>query len=123
MPKGNVLYLELSAGVGRKFFTTIKKYSLLFLHSVIQAWKVINTKHPVYLHSRLVGNRPRYADRLAAAGSLIRGRRPRLELIESSWRWRVAKYWEEIPRSIREMENENQFKTNLKLWIRENVKI
>ena len=96
---------------------------LVFYHSVIQAWKVINTRHPVYLHSRLVGTRPRYADRLAAAGSLIRGRRPRLELIESSWRWRVAKYWEDIPRSIRETENKDQFKTNLKLWIRENVKI
>ena len=95
---------------------------LVFYHSVIQAWKVINTRHPVYLHSRLVGNRPRYADRLAAAGSLIRGRRPRLELIESSWRWRVAKYWEELPRSIREIENGYQFKTKLKLWIKDNVK-
>ena len=80
---------------------------LVFYHSVIQAWMVINTRHPVYLHSRLVGNWPRYADRLAAAGSLIRGRRPRIDLIESSWRWRVAQYWEELPRSIKEIDNES----------------
>ena len=90
---------------------------LVLYHSVIQVWKVINNRHPVYLHSRLVGNRPRYADRLAAAGSLIRGRRPRLDLIESSWGWRVAQYWEEHPRSIREIDNGYQYKTNLKLRI------
>ena len=37
MPKGNVLYLELSAGVGQKFFATIKKYSLLLLHPVLSS--------------------------------------------------------------------------------------
>ena len=27
---------------------------LVFFHFVMQVWKVINTKQPVYLHSRLV---------------------------------------------------------------------
>ena len=96
---------------------------LVFYHTVIQGWKVIKTRQPVYLHRILVGNRPRYADRLAAAGSLVHGKRPRLELIESSWRWRCAQYWERLPRDIREMENEFQFKTNLKSWIKLNVNV
>ena len=96
---------------------------LVFYHSVMQAWKVINTRQPSYLHNRLVGNRPRYADRLAAAGSLVRGRRPRLQLIESSWRWRTAQYWDKLPRDIREIRQVNVFKTQLKEWIKGNVSL
>ena len=96
---------------------------LVFYHSVMQAWKVLNTRQPSYLHNRLVGNRPRYADRLAAAGSLVQGRRPRLQLIESSWRWRTAQYWDKIPRDIRETRQVNVFKTKLKEWVKGNVSL
>ena len=96
---------------------------LIFFHSTMQAWKIINFRYPVYLHSKLVGNRPRYADRLAAAGSLVRGRRPRLHLIESSWRWRVAQYWDQLPRNIREIKENKVFKNRLKEWVKSNIDI
>ena len=92
---------------------------LVFFHSVMQVWKVVNTRQPVYLHTRLVGGtRPRYADRLAAAGSLVRGRRPRLQLTESSWRWRSAGQWDKVPRDIREISSELTFKRKLKTWVK-----
>ena len=96
---------------------------LIFFHSTMQAWKIINFRYPVYLHSKLVGNRPRYADRLAAAGSLVRGRRPRLQLIESSWRWRAAQYWDQLPRNIREIKENKVFKNQLKEWVKSNIEI
>ena len=94
---------------------------LAFFHSVVQAWKVVNTRQPVYLHSKLVGIRPRYVDGFVATGSLVRGRRPRLQLIESSWRWRSASQWDQLPTDIRGITQLTNFKFKLKEWVKNNV--
>ena len=94
---------------------------LAFFHTVVQAWKVVNTRQPVYLHSKLVGIRPRYVDGFVATGSLVRGRRPRLQLIESSWRWRSASQWDQLPTDIRGITQLTNFKFKLKEWVKNNV--
>ena len=96
---------------------------LAFFHSVVQAWKVVNTRQPVYLHNKLVGNRPRYTDGFVAAGSLVRGRRPRLQLIETSWRWRSASQWDQLPRDIREIQQLSNFKSKTKEWVKTNLSL
>ena len=77
----------------------------------------------MYLHSKLVGGRPLYATRLAAAGSLVHGRRPRLDLIKSSWRWRSAENWDLVPRTICEIVEYSKFKKQLKVWVKLNVQV
>ena len=95
----------------------------VFYHSVLLAWKVVHTRCPVYLNSKLVGNRPLYATRLAAAGSLVHGPRPRLDLIGSSLRWRSAENWDLVPRTICQIVECSKFKQQLKEWVKLNVQV
>ena len=97
---------------------------LAVFHSVMQVKKILDAKQPAYLYDRLVGgNRLRYARRLVPGGELRVGGKPRLSLIESSWRWRAAQHWTELPRSLKATAKLSAFRANLRIWVKENVEI
>ena len=97
---------------------------LSVFHTLMQAKKVLVQKQPSYLYDRLVGgNRLRYARRIFPGRELVVGRQPRLSLIESSWRWRAAKHWAELPRELKSITKLSLFKSKLKSWVKENVEI
>ena len=97
---------------------------LEFFHSVMQVKKVLDKHQPSYLHDRLVGGkRLRYARRIVPGQSLQVGGKPRLSLIESSWRWRAAKYWSELPLPLRSIAKVSSFRRKLRIWVKENVEI
>ena len=45
------------------------------------------------------------------------------ELSKASFRWRAAEYYNRLPKIIRENEDLNLFKRDLKSWIRDNLSI
>ena len=65
----------------------------------------------------------RYARRLVPGAELRVGGKPRLSLIESSWRWRVAHHWEELPQSIKIETKLSTFRAKLKIWVKENIEV
>ena len=90
----------------------------------MQVKKVLDKHQPSYLHDRLVGGkRLRYARRIVPGQSLQVGGKPRLSLIESSWRWRAAKYWSELPLPLRSIAKVSSFRRKLRIWVKENVEI
>ena len=99
-------------------------HQLSVFHTLMQAKKILVQKQPSYLYNRLVGgNRLRYARRIFPGRELVIGRKPRLSLIESSWRWRAAKLWTGLPRELKSIAKLSVFKSKLKLWVKENVEI
>ena len=99
-------------------------HQLSVFHTLMQAKKILVQKQPSYLYNRLVGgNRLRYARRIFPGRELDIGRKPRLSLIESSWRWRAAKLWTGLPSELKSIAKLSVFKSKLKLWVKENVEI
>ena len=97
---------------------------LSVFHTLMQVKKTLVQKQPSYLYDRLVGgNRMRYARRIVPGREVVTGRKPRLSLIESSWRWRAAKYWAMLPREVKGITKLSTFKSKLKVWVRHNVDI
>ena len=95
-----------------------------FFQSVMQVRKVLNTKQPAYLYDRLVGgNRLRYARRLVPGEELRVGGKPRLHLIESSWRWRADQQWAQLPRELKTVNKVPAFRAKLSAWVKENIEI
>ena len=97
---------------------------LSVFHTLMQAKKILVQKQPSYLYDRLVGgNRMRYARRIVPGREIVLGRKPRLSLIESSWRWRAAKQWAGLPREVKGITKLSTFKSKLKVWVKENVTV
>ena len=65
----------------------------------------------------------RYAKRIVPGREIVTGRKPRLSLIESSWRWRAAKQWAGLPRKVKGITKLYTFKSKLKVWVKQNVEI
>ena len=75
--------------------------------TALLTWKMIHLNRPERPRGRLSLN-----DHLE-----IQVEPPRLLLTEEAYRWRSAREWNKIPLNIRQMENANCFKKNLKKWI------
>ena len=89
-------------------------------HSLMEARRILSTKQPVYLYSKLSaalqerqhGHNTRHGTRPAA---------PRLALIESSWRYRVVADMGRMPRDLLNMpvggSRDKAYRDKLRAWV------
>ena len=91
---------------------------LVFFHTVLQVWRVIRTKNPVYINSKLQPSVTRSADQ----GTL---KVPAVEysVSKKSFMVRSAYMWNTIPPDIRNCKTVELFKKKLKEWIKLNIEI
>ena len=97
---------------------------LVMYHSLVLLYKVLKSKHPKYIFSKMTvdfSRRTRQTDnnilRLGTHTDY------KLELAGNSFRWRTAQQWNNLPVSLRNEQTIEKFKSKLKLWIMENVPI
>ena len=99
---------------------------LVFFHSVVLLYKTRIEKKPRFLFDMAepVANR-RYDTRgsnlrnLKAVGHQI----PSCKVNWNSFRWRSVRFWNQLPTELKELKNITKFRSQLKIWIRDNVEI
>ena len=99
---------------------------LVFFHSVVLLYKTRIEKKPRFLFDMAepVDNR-RYDTRgsnlrnLKAVGHQI----PSCKVNWNSFRWRSVRFWNQLPTELKELKNITKFRSQLKIWIRDNVEI
>ena len=91
---------------------------LVHFHTALQVWRVMRTKYPVYISTKLQPSVTRSADQ----GNL---KVPAVEysLSEKSFMVRSAYMWNTIPPDIRNCKTIESFKKKLKGWIKLNIEI
>ena len=91
---------------------------LVFFHTAIQVYKVKMSQCPVYIHSKYTPSNTRSASQ----GTLLV---PAVQKSFSSKSFivRSASTWNQIPPSLRNLQNLNTFKSGLKKWTRENISL
>ena len=90
---------------------------LVFYHSVLQIFKVRQSKNLYNMFSWSFIYNTRQAE-----GGLIRLMgKPKLDINKSSFRWRAANQYNQLPAEIRLCTTLDSFKIRAKIWIRENV--
>ena len=91
---------------------------LVHYHTALQVWRVMRTKYPVYISSKLQPSVTRSADQ----GNL---KVPAVEysLSEKSFMVRSAYMWNTIPPDIRNCRTIESFKKKLKGWMKLNIEI
>ena len=94
---------------------------LIFYHSVLLVFKVRLNKSPKYLHSMHNSGSYQYRTRQAESGIIKLVGRPKLELTKSSFRYRAANDYNQLPPEIRNSETIENFKMKTKTWIKANV--
>ena len=93
-------------------------------YSLMEARRVLTTMEPSYLYNVLTSSTPtsQYNTRHGALPP-----RPCLSLVESSWRYRVMRDMERLPRELVNMSRgENRdvaFRRELRNWVKQNVNI
>ena len=65
----------------------------------------------------------RYDRRIVPGREIVIGRKPRLSLIVSSWRWRSAKQWAGLPREVKGITQLSTFESKLEVRVKQNVEI
>ena len=93
---------------------------LVAYHSVVLVYKVLKTQKPQYLYS-MFSSQYQYDTRQAKSGMIKHTERPRLEMSLSSFRYRAAKIFNELPPEIRNKQTLLNFKIAAKDWIRKTV--
>ena len=96
----------------------------MFYHTVLLIHKVLVQKSPLYLHSRLTADGPyHYRTRYADTSSIRQSSsfQTSLSLCKESFRWRGVTNYEQLPQTLREIENLNLFKKKLDCWVKENI--
>ncbi len=92
--------------------------------SLMEARRVLTSKEPRYLYNVLTTSSP---TSLYNTRHGTRPPKPRLSLVESSWRYRVQADMERLPRELVNMDTgENRdlmFRKELRNWVKENVNI
>ena len=90
-------------------------------HSILQVYKTKVSKQPGYLYSKLFPN--------AVANTTTRGQTTgnvrienNLSLARSSFFYRASKLWNSLPPDMKQQKSLALFKSNIKSWIRANVK-
>ena len=95
-------------------------------HSLVLAFKVKSTKCPQYLFEKMWEKEPFLYNTRSRSESLIRlgrDRQARTELARRSYIYRVTKQWNMLPVDVREAENLNIFKSEVRQWVQKNVEI
>ena len=97
---------------------------LVFYHSVILVHKTLQTKTPRYIYSKLATEFP-YNTRLASSESVRMGPefQAKLSLTEKSFMNRATVSYNQLPASLRKVQNEQTFKKQLKHWVLKNVQL
>ena len=93
---------------------------LAFYHSVLLVYNVKATKQPRYL-SHMFNWSYKYNTRQADRGQIRLEGRPRLELTNSSFKWRAARQFNQLPMNILNCKSIKEFKVKVKIWIKDNV--
>ena len=93
---------------------------LVVYHSSILVYKVMKAESPQYLFS-MFSTEYTCDTRQARSGQVKPTRRSNLDLSEESFRWRAAKYYNNLPADLRQAVSASIFKTGLRRWILENV--
>ena len=95
---------------------------LVFYHSVVLVYKVKQNQTPKYLHSMFSWSY-NYNTRQAEGGAIRLVGKPKLEVNKSSFRWRAANQYNQLPAEVRTCVSLASFKLKAKKWIKENVNI
>ena len=95
-------------------------HQLAFYHSVLLVYKVKSSQQPQYL-SNMFNWSYRYNTRQADRGQIRLEGRPRLEITSSSFKWRAARQFNQLPADILSSKTIKTFKGRVKSWIRENI--
>ena len=96
---------------------------LIFYHSVLLVYKVKLSKTPKYLYSMHNRWSYQYRTRQAESGLVKMIGKPKLELTKSSFKWRAANQFNQLPAEIRNCESLPSFKMKAKSWIKTNVSL
>ena len=96
----------------------------MFYHTTLLVHKILVQKSPAYLYDKLTADGAyNYPTRIASTSSIRQSLsyRTSLSLCKDSFRWRGADLYEQLPQSLRETFNIEQFKKKLDGWIRDNI--
>ena len=96
---------------------------LMFYHSVLLVYKVQAAKSPKYLYEMHNTTNYQYRTRHSEQGLIKPIGKPRLDLNMSSFRWRAANQYNQLPLEIRNASSLLTFKFDVKNWIRNNISI
>ena len=95
-------------------------HQLVVYHSVVQVYKVIQKESPKFLFSMFSANY-KHKTKQAQSGTLKHNRNLRLNLTESSFRWRAAQSYDELPLKNKNLKTLKEFKTAARKWVMENT--
>ena len=94
---------------------------LAFYHSVLLVFRVRLSKSPKYMYMMHNSWSYPYTTRQANNGLIRVVTRPRLEMVKSSFRWRAANFFNQLPLEIRTCTTLESFKRGVKPWIMNNI--
>ena len=97
---------------------------LVFFHSVMLLHKVVRSGYPEYIYNRINIDYP-YHTRLAASKAmrLTAVNQVRLQVASRSFIPRACKSYNRIPADLRQSQSIRQFRSQLKIWVRDNVNV
>ena len=97
-------------------------HQMVVYYSVVMVYKIIQNKSPKYLHSMFAAQ---YTLKTKQAHSAIikHTRKLRLGLTGSSFRWRAANAFDELPLTIRSLDTLDAFKKAARIWIKNNTSL
>ena len=98
-------------------------HQLIFYHSVLQLHKVRLSGVPSHLFSMHNSWSYKYRTRQAENGLVQLKGKPKLEISRTSFKWRAANQYNQLPVDIRKCTSINAFKSKVKIWILENVSL
>ena len=80
---------------------------MIVYHSILQMWRTINLKVPLYLYRKLTINED----------TTIETTIPRLQNTQIGYRWQTVQNWNELSQDIRENKSLISFKKQVKKWL------
>ena len=95
---------------------------LVFYHSVLLIYKVKKNMHPKYIHNMFNWSY-QYNTRQAESDLIRQVKRPNLDISKSSFRWRAASQYNQLPLNIRTSPGINIFKARTKKWIMDHISL
>ena len=93
---------------------------LIYYHTILLVFMVKQNRVPKYLYT-MHHSWQYHHDTRQARGGLMGMTRPRSELARCSFRFRAAAQFNQLPQYIRDIENCQEFKREIKAWIKVNV--
>ena len=95
---------------------------LVFYHSVLLIYKIIQNKYPKYMYSKLATQFP-YNTRLAETDSVRMGPsfQSKLDLTKKSFMNRATISYNQLPKELRAVSKIETFKIKVKQWVKENI--